>query len=83
MIESLQRESRCGKARAPCETLPIFLSDVKARRDKMVELVERVLKLHGTANGLRLTACGPDEGETRVVEACHHVRACYSTVMVE
>jgi uncharacterized membrane protein len=27
-------------------TLPTFLSDVKARHDKMVELVERMLKLH-------------------------------------
>jgi hypothetical protein len=27
--------------------LPIFLSDVKARHDKMVEMVETMLKLHG------------------------------------
>jgi hypothetical protein len=27
-------------------TLPIFPSDVKARHDKMVELVERMLDLH-------------------------------------
>ncbi len=34
------REFRGGAA-----TLPIFLSDVKARRDKMIELVERMLEL--------------------------------------
>ena len=35
-------------------TLPIFLSDVKARHDKMVELVETMMMAHG----LRLTAYG-------------------------
>jgi hypothetical protein len=44
------------------EHLPIFLSDVKARRDKMVGLVETMLKLYGqTADGLRLTAYGQGE----------------------
>ena len=33
--------------------LPIFLSDVKARHDRMVELVERMLMW---ADGLQLTA---------------------------
>ncbi|MCX6840990.1 MAG: hypothetical protein NTX53_01695 [candidate division WOR-3 bacterium] len=28
----------------------------------------RILKLHETANGLRLTAYGPDENEIRAVE---------------
>ena len=37
-------------------TLPIFLSDVKARHDAVVELVERMM----TADGLRLTAYGSD-----------------------
>jgi hypothetical protein len=38
------------KSRAAREqrgTLPIFLSDVKARHDKMGGLVETMLKLHG------------------------------------
>ena len=41
--------------------IPIFLSDVKARHDKMVELVERMLKLHKMAYGWRLTAYGQSE----------------------
>ena len=32
--------------REECGTLPIFLSDVKARHDKIVELVETMMKLH-------------------------------------
>jgi len=38
------------------ETLPIFLSDVKARHDRMVELVERGDGYRPTANGSRLSA---------------------------
>ena len=46
--------------------LPVFLSNVKARRDKMVELTRRVMSDNrGTmsaecdADGLQLTAYGP------------------------
>ena len=50
--------------REECGALPIFLSDVKARHDKMVGLVETMM----TADSLRLIAYGPDEDEIRVVE---------------
>ena len=46
--------------REECGTLPIFLSDVKARHDKMVGLVETMLM---TADSLRLTAYGGSESE--------------------
>jgi hypothetical protein len=36
----------------------MFPNDVRARHDKMVELVETMLKLHETTNNLRLTAYG-------------------------
>ena len=42
--------------------------DVKARRDRMVGLVETVPM---TANGLQLTAYGPDGNEMRIVEGAH------------
>jgi hypothetical protein len=52
------------------EGLPTFPSDVKARQDKMVGLVETMLKRRRqlTAHGLRLTAYGQDEVEIRVGE---------------
>jgi len=59
-----RRYHRAWPARR-CGTPPIFLSDVKARRDKMVGLVEM---MRMTADGLRLTAYGPDEDEIHVVE---------------
>jgi hypothetical protein len=38
-----------------CGTLPIFLSDVNARHDKMVGMVET---MQMTADGLQPTVCG-------------------------
>jgi len=45
-------------------TFPIFLSDVKARHNKMIGLVEMMM----TADGLRLTAYRPDKDRIRFVE---------------
>jgi hypothetical protein len=43
--------------------LPVFLSGIKARHDKMVGLV---VTMRMTADGLRLAAYGPDEDEMRI-----------------
>jgi hypothetical protein len=64
-LKAISEGRHSGGARTgPRETLPIFPSDVKARHDKMVSLVETMM----TADGLQLTAHGPDEDEARIVE---------------
>jgi hypothetical protein len=51
-------------------TLSIFPSDVKARHDKMVGLVETMMR----ADSLRLSAYGPDENRIRVAEGAANGR---------
>jgi hypothetical protein len=54
-----------------CGTLPIFLSDVKARYDKIVELVERMLDpstSSGQALHKQLPKAKPPHGNVNIVD---------------